>query len=490
MIRFGKVKNIAFGVVAALAATVGLSSFDVPSFSELGDGGAASAQEGGRNGGRGGRGQGQGQAQGQGAGGQRFNGGQGFNRGGQGQGNNGGQGFNRGGQGQGNNGGRGFNRGGQGQGQGNNGGDANGNRRNGRTGPGNGNGNWTPDQIARDMTAERFENLKNGPFADRIKSMVGEERWTRWENGNFSNAADDAAKAQAAAEGRLEEITSDLTDEERLEAEARLRSGTVPEFNEEGVPHYSIETEADYYRQAMARRDDILVDAVPIALRYYARYIKSKYDKNGDGILQRSEWENNLEGAQAIDLNGDWDITDQELLYYLVRFAKDRTIFNPVPRRENAQRTNFLTAPDDGAEFETLIRPASAAPKRLSGAEAREAQLNNDGNGMLADMTDEDVRELLLEGNPALESVEDEELLDAFLTDVDESTKREFTVSPAVVRGTPGWFLANDKDGDGQLTILEFAPGLSQKNLALFGKYDVDGDQIITAEEARKASAQ
>ena len=484
MIRFGKVKNIAFGVVAALAATVGLSSFDVPSFSELGDGGAASAQEGGRNGGRGGRGQGQGQ----GAGGQRFNGGQGFNRGGQGQGNNGGQGFNRGGQGQGNNGGRGFNRGGQGQG--NNGGDANGNRRNGRTGPGNGNGNWTPDQIARDMTAERFENLKNGPFADRIKSMVGEERWTRWENGNFSNAADDAAKAQAAAEGRLEEITSDLTDEERLEAEARLRSGTVPEFNEEGVPHYSIETEADYYRQAMARRDDILVDAVPIALRYYARYIKSKYDKNGDGILQRSEWENNLEGAQAIDLNGDWDITDQELLYYLVRFAKDRTIFNPVPRRENAQRTNFLTAPDDGAEFETLIRPASAAPKRLSGAEAREAQLNNDGNGMLADMTDEDVRELLLEGNPALESVEDEELLDAFLTDVDESTKREFTVSPAVVRGTPGWFLANDKDGDGQLTILEFAPGLSQKNLALFGKYDVDGDQIITAEEARKASAQ
>ena len=484
MIRFGKVKNIAFGVVAALAATVGLSSFDVPSFSELGDGGAASAQEGGRNGGRGGRGQGQGQ----GAGGQRFNGGQGFNRGGQGQGNNGGQGFNRGGQGQGNNGGRGYNRGGQGQG--NNGGDANGNRRNGRTGPGNGNGNWTPDQIARDMTAERFENLKNGPFADRIKSMVGEERWTRWENGNFSNAADDAAKAQAAAEGRLEEITSDLTDEERLEAEARLRSGTVPEFNEEGVPHYSIETEADYYRQAMARRDDILVDAVPIALRYYARYIKSKYDKNGDGILQRSEWENNLEGAQAIDLNGDWDITDQELLYYLVRFAKDRTIFNPVPRRENAQRTNFLTAPDDGAEFETLIRPASAAPKRLSGAEAREAQLNNDGNGMLADMTDEDVRELLLEGNPALESVEDEELLDAFLTDVDESTKREFTVSPAVVRGTPGWFLANDKDGDGQLTILEFAPGLSQKNLALFGKYDVDGDQIITAEEARKASAQ
>ena len=341
MIRFGKVKNIAFGVVAALAATVGLSSFDVPSFSELGDGSAASAQEGGRNGGRGGRGQGQGQ----GAGGQRFNGGQGFNRGG--------------------------------QGQGNNGGDANGNRRNGRTGPGNGNGNWTPDQIARDMTAERFEHLKNGPFADRIKSMVGEERWTRWENGNFSNAADDAAKAQAAAEGRLEEITSDLTDEERLEAEARLRSGTVPEFNEEGVPHYSIETEADYYRQAMARRDDILVDAVPIALRYYARYIKSKYDKNGDGILQRSEWENNLEGAQAIDLNGDWDITDQELLYYLVRFAKDRTIFNPVPRRENAQRTNFLTAPDDGAEFETLIRPASAAPKLKGTRRSRASKTKN-----------------------------------------------------------------------------------------------------------------
>ena len=340
-----------------------------------------------------------------------------------------------------------------------------------------------------DMTKERFDQLRNMPFADRIKERVGEERWARWERGEFgpanngdAEAADAAAKAQAKEDGTLEEMP-ELTEEEKQEAEERLRAGTVPDFNEEGVPHYSVETEADYYRQAMARRDDVLVDGAPLALRYYARYIMNKYDANGDGSLQRKEWENRLEGAQAIDLNGDWDLSDQEILYYMTRFAKDRTIFNPNPIRVNPQRTNVLV---DNQEQETLIRPASAPPKRVSEEEAKWARLVNDGVENLSELSDEEIRDLFTDGNPALESVDDDELLDSLLNDMDESAVREYAAPPQVLRGAPVWFLARDKNGDGQLTILEFAPNLSQRSLALFGRYDADGDEIITADEAKK----
>ena len=458
MLRFGKIKSLALGAAIALGATVGLESLDFAFFSAPGT--RALAQENQRRGNRewnGQRGQGgQGERRGQGGqrpqiefggqrvqvelNGQRLQG----NFGGQRpQGNFGGPGG-QGGQ-------RGFN--------------------------------------FDDMTKERFDQLRNMPFADRIKERVGEERWARWERGEFgpannadAEAADAAAKAQAKEDGTLEEMP-ELTEEEKQEAEERLRAGTVPDFNEEGVPHYSVETEADYYRQAMARRDDVLVDGAPLALRYYARYIMNKYDANGDGSLQRKEWENRLEGAQAIDLNGDWDLSDQEILYYMTRFAKDRTIFNPNPIRVNPQRTNVLV---DNQEQETLIRPASAPPKRVSEEEAKWARLVNDGVENLSELSDEEIRDLFTDGNPALESVDDDELLDSLLNDMDESAVREYAAPPQVLRGAPVWFLARDKNGDGQLTILEFAPNLSQRSLALFGRYDADGDEIITADEAKK----
>ena len=474
MLRFGKIKSLALGVAIALGATLALDSLDSVYFNEIGD--VAVAQENQRRGSREGNGQ-------------RGQGGQGEQRGQRGQGGQGGQ-RNFGGQegprvqfnfnGQGGQGGqRNFN------GQGGQGGQRNFNGQGGQGGQRGGFGGFNLDNV----TKEQFEQLRNTPFADRVKERVGEERWARWERGEFgpanagnSETADAAARAQAKEDGTLEE-TPELTEEERREGEERLRAGTVPDFNEEGVPHYSVETEADYYRQAMARRDDVLVDGAPLALRYYTRYIMNKYDANGDGVLQRKEWENRLEGAQAIDLNGDWDLSDQEILFYMTRFAKDRTIFNPNPIRANAPRANVLV---DDQEQETLIRPASAAPKRVSENDARWARLLNDGNENLSEMSDEEFRNLFTDGNPALESVDDEELLDSLLSDMDDSAVREYAAPPQVLRGAPVWFLARDKNGDGQLTILEFAPNLSQRSLALFGRYDADGDEIITADEARK----
>ena len=53
--------------------------------------------------------------------------------------------------------------------------------------------------------------------------------------------------------------------------------------------------------------------------------------------------------------------------------------------------------------------------------------------------------------------------------------------------GLPAWFLARDEDGDGQLTLSEFAPKPTPADLREFRRYDLNGDGLITAEECLRA---
>jgi hypothetical protein len=50
-------------------------------------------------------------------------------------------------------------------------------------------------------------------------------------------------------------------------------------------------------------------------------------------------------------------------------------------------------------------------------------------------------------------------------------------------RGLPAWFVLRDADGDGQLTMAEFAPKATQSLLDEFARYDRNGDGLATAEE-------
>ncbi|MBQ9372722.1 MAG: hypothetical protein IJU03_11065 [Thermoguttaceae bacterium] len=359
------------------------------------------------------------------------------------------------------------------------------NRRNGgQGGPGGPGapGGSSSDRIAQAMTRDRFERLKQNPqWAEGVKARVGAERWAQWERGDFSSSASAADQAAAAAEGRP--LDSNLTDEERAAAEALLRTGQVPDFRG-GGDAYSLEAENEYYQQALAQRDEALVSATPLSVRAYSRFFVMKYDKNGDGMLQRPEWEDKIEGAQAIDLNGDWTLTDQEIMFYLMRFAKDRTIANPNPSPVVAPRVNAVV---ENAEEPLLIRTASAAP-RLASREELDQERQQTTDEDLAEMSDEDFYKLMTEDNPAMESVDDAEILNVLLIDMDEKTGREFTPSPARMMDVPIWFLARDVNGDGQLTLLEFSPNLLPATIAQFGKLDSDADGLITADEVRQAA--
>ena len=341
---------------------------------------------------------------------------------------------------------------------------------------------FSPEQMIQSMTAERFERMRNNPaFAERMKDMVGADRWAQWERGDFSageTAAQAAEKAAAAAAGELVEM-AEMTDEEKAAAEATLNAGTVPNFNADGEKRYSPESENEYYSQAMARRDDALVPAAPLALRFYGRFLIGKYDANATGTLERAEWEDKLSGAHAIDLNGDWALTDQELLFYLARYASGRTIHNPAPKRPTYVANRVVLEENK----EARIRPASAPLRRETASDA--AKTDKENANALAEMSDEEVVAMFVEENKALEDIEDEELLGVLLSEIDSATRREYAAPPAALKNVPVWFLARDVNGDGQLTLREFAPTLSTPAVAYFGRLDKNGDGFVVPDEAR-----
>ena len=51
----------------------------------------------------------------------------------------------------------------------------------------------------------------------------------------------------------------------------------------------------------------------------------------------------------------------------------------------------------------------------------------------------------------------------------------------------PEWFTRRDTNGDGQLSLSEFAPNPTQADLEEFARYDRNGDGFITAQECLDA---
>lgn len=57
-------------------------------------------------------------------------------------------------------------------------------------------------------------------------------------------------------------------------------------------------------------------------------------------------------------------------------------------------------------------------------------------------LSDEEFVQMLTEDNPAMESVDDKELLDVLLSDMDESTFERVRARSPVLRWRAVWFLA------------------------------------------------
>ncbi len=164
--------------------------------------------------------------------------------------------------------------------------------------------------------------------------------------------------------------------------------------------------------------------AIPLKVLRYAQRVVERNDRDGDGVLKGEELGQLKVEVAELDRDGDGSVTVDEVAEYIFRYARRRRVESVLPRV--------------GTHGFTFRTGASG-----SGKEQRRGS----------------------------------------------SRTRRFYVDPSVLpKGLPSWFRSRDRDGDGQLSLAEFAPNLSESLLKLFAKYDRNGDGFLVPEELLAAA--
>jgi hypothetical protein len=99
-----------------------------------------------------------------------------------------------------------------------------------------------------------------------------------------------------------------------------------------------------------------------------------------------------------------------------------------------------------------------------------------------AELADEETAE----GEPAGEATDEEATEAEQPRSARQASSKQFVAPRSRVAGLPSWFLAKDANGDGQLTVAEYAPDSEKSRLADFARSDRNQDGVLTAQECPK----
>jgi hypothetical protein len=196
--------------------------------------------------------------------------------------------------------------------------------------------------------------------------------------------------------------------------------------------------------------------------RYVERVIRA-YDKNGDGQLQQAEWAGMQGHPELLDTNRDGVITRDEFEAYVTSFASKRqlrvvfpevTVAEEPPLLQPKSSANQLPPPKPGADNpQAAPTAAAAAPAPATPADPAAA------------------------ASPPAEAQPPKPV-------ARRRDTKFFVPAGRLPGGLPAWFYAQDKDGDGQITLAEYSNEVTASSLAEFKKLDRDGDGVITTDEA------
>ena len=203
----------------------------------------------------------------------------------------------------------------------------------------------------------------------------------------------------------------------------------------------------------------------PAKVVRYAKIMIERYDLNGDGILQQDEWEKMSGLPRAIDIDGDKQITQEELVWHLSRYGQSRTIHRPVV---SPVYEPFRYDPTNLRFFTPTLPLVSASP-----VSDPAATLGESGGGL----------EEMIQAN---EQLLDDDVYQKMLEENQIPSSRPYHVLPETLRGVPAWFIMLDKNGDGQISLQEFAPTRDLRAIMLFKKYDTNGNWFIEPDEVRE----
>jgi hypothetical protein len=182
---------------------------------------------------------------------------------------------------------------------------------------------------------------------------------------------------------------------------------------------------------------------VPLNVMRYARHLIEEYDGNGDGLLQAEEWKEMRGDPRTADANGD-DLID---LHELARYITDY-----------------------GAVRRIRLMPSSSESLGRLPPLLYDAVIAGDSVAVDPEVIDQTV---------------DTPVHKVLVSPPTTTGEKQFTVKPSrLPPGLPPWFQKLDTDGDGQVTLSEFAPTASATALREFQAYDHNRDGVITPQEA------
>ncbi|MCU0979447.1 MAG: hypothetical protein MUF25_09810 [Pirellulaceae bacterium] len=190
--------------------------------------------------------------------------------------------------------------------------------------------------------------------------------------------------------------------------------------------------------------------SVPGGVRRYAESWVARHDADGDGKLAATEWQRLGKLPGEADTDQDAVLSVAELAQHIAKYGSHRKI--------RLMPASF----GGGVPLPSLLRPGETEAMRQSELAAPEPVAP----------TDEAPSEEPTSAQNAAESAHD------------PSHDRKFFVLPSrLPAGLPDWFRKGDRDGDGQLTLAEYAELGSASADKEFARYDRNQDGLLTPRE-------